>query len=89
MWRIHEELQKITLTSVRFCGSIKQPSHWMACCLVEMVLLHAIHLSAIREQFVNIEQYVSRVINDQVACFMNVQAFILKDTALINSRGSH
>ena len=61
----------------------------MACCLVETILLHTIHLSAIREQFVNIEQYVSRVINDRVACFMNVQAFILEDTDLINSRGSH
>ena len=61
----------------------------MACCLVETILLHAIHLSAIREQFVNIEQYVSRVINDRVVCFMNVQAFILEDTDLINSRGSH
>ena len=60
----------------------------MACCLEETVLLHAIHLSAIREQFVNIEQYVSRVINDRVVCFMNVQAFILEDTDLINSRGS-
>ena len=61
----------------------------MACCRVETILLHAIHLSAIREQFVNIEQYVSRVINDRVVCFMNVQAFILEDTDLINSRGSH
>ena len=61
----------------------------MACCLVETVLLHAIHLSAIREQFVNIEQYVSRVINDRVACFTKVQAFIFDDTDLINSRGSH
>ena len=25
----------------------------MACCLVETILLHAIHLSAIREQFVS------------------------------------
>ena len=63
--------------------------HWMACCLVETILLHAIHLSAIREQFVNIEEYVSRVINDRVACFMNVQAFIIEDTDFINSRGSH
>ena len=46
----------------------------MACCLVETILLHAIHLSAIREQFVNIEESVSRVIDDRVACFMNVQA---------------
>ena len=61
----------------------------MACCLVETILLHAIHLSAIREQFVNIEEYVSRVIDDPVACFLNVQAFILEDTDFINSRGSH
>ena len=31
----------------------------MTCCLVETVLLHAVHLSAIREQFVNIERYVN------------------------------
>ena len=61
----------------------------MACCLVETILLHVIHLSTIREQFVNIEEYVSRVIDDWVACFMNVQAFILEDTDFINSRGSH
>ena len=55
----------------------------MACCLVETILLHGIHLSAIREQCLNIEQHVSRVINDRVACSMNVQAFILEDTDLI------
>ena len=60
----------------------------MTCCLVETVLLHAVHLSAIREQFVNIERYVSPVFNNRLACFMNVQAFILEDTDLINSRGS-
>ena len=60
----------------------------MACCLVETVLLRAVHLSAIREQFVNIERDVSRMMNDRLACFMNVQAFILEDTDLINSRGS-
>ena len=31
----------------------------------------------------NIEEYVSSVIDDRVACFMNVQAFILEDTDLI------
>ena len=35
----------------------------------------------------NIEEYVSSVIDDRVACFMNVQAFILEDTDFINSRG--